>query len=488
LISPIRSRSAVAAIICAIALAVASALAGPARAQLPREDDASGAQGAPGGVAAHSSIGAQGAPGEPQVSLEYFRELLSPSGTWFTHPVWGDVWQPDAGPDFRPYFDGYWEYTSDHGSLWISNEPFGDIVYHYGRWVFDRSDGWLWVPGYVWGPSWVVWRANQYYVGWLPMPPGYLDYQRLFTSPYLSDNWYGYQTFYGPTFVSEHYFTLWIFVLNKDFGHRGRHRHVTDIRKLRELYHGSADCTRYVIDKDRVVDRFIDRDWWQRRAGRIVDARPAREHLRRDVPVTSVSQGRNISRRYAQDDRGPRGERAAAQSSSANEPGARQVPAPGLASPARPFDRAARDRAGAALPDSGGRTLGRRNIGPVGARTSLGARPDTAPSNPLPPDGAPGPRALAGGTRPYTDGVTGVSVRRGLGSVAGPRQTDGAAGNAVRRAGSIAGASPPLQSSSGVTATPPSSPAPAPVRPSGRGSLSGGLSGGAQSLFQRRGF
>ncbi len=87
------------------------------------------------------------AQGQGEVSLEYFHERLAPFGNWLNHPIWGEVWQPDAGPNFRPYFYGYWDYTSDYGSIWVSNEPYGDIVYHYGRWVFDLNYGWLWLPG-----------------------------------------------------------------------------------------------------------------------------------------------------------------------------------------------------------------------------------------------------------------------------------------------------------------------------------------------------
>jgi hypothetical protein len=235
---------------------------------------------------------------QSEVSLDYFHERLEPFGKWVNHPVWGEVWQPDAGPNFRPYFYGYWDYTSDYGSLWVSNEPYGDIVYHYGRWLFDMNYGWLWVPGYVWGPSWVVWRANQDYVGWLPMPPGYLDYdQPLRTAPYAGDNWYGYQTFYGPTFVSEYFYTLWVFVENNDFGRSDRRRYVIDIRRLRDLYHGSRDRTRYVNDRDRIVDRFIDPDWLKREAHRDVKAKPAFNFLHRNVPMNSVSKGADIFRR-----------------------------------------------------------------------------------------------------------------------------------------------------------------------------------------------
>src|SRR5580692_3524589 len=67
----------------------------------------------------------------PEVSLAYFKDRLSLFGSWLKHPKWGDVWQPDAGPHFRPYFYGYWQHTTDYGWLWVSNEPYGDIVYHY---------------------------------------------------------------------------------------------------------------------------------------------------------------------------------------------------------------------------------------------------------------------------------------------------------------------------------------------------------------------
>src|SRR6185295_18134620 len=248
---------------------------------------------APASAQAPSS--SQMAPSE--VSLEYFHERLTPLGNWVNHPVWGEVWQPDAGPNFRPYFYGYWDYTSDYGSLWVSNEPYGDIVYHYGRWVFGMNYGWLWVPGYVWGPSWVVWRANQDYVGWLPMPPGYLDYdQPLRSAPYASDSWYGYQTFYGPVFVSEYFYTLWIFVQNNDFGRSDRRRYVTDLRSVRDLYHGSNDRTHYVTLKDRIIDSFIDHDWLKREAHRDFEPKPAERFLHRNVPMMSVSQGREIFR------------------------------------------------------------------------------------------------------------------------------------------------------------------------------------------------
>jgi hypothetical protein len=44
-------------------------------------------------------------------------------------------------------------------------------VFHYGRWIWLDDAGWVWVPGRVWGPAWVVWRQGPGFVGWAPMHP-----------------------------------------------------------------------------------------------------------------------------------------------------------------------------------------------------------------------------------------------------------------------------------------------------------------------------
>jgi hypothetical protein len=107
-----------------------------------------------------------------QIDLSYFYQNLSSDGDWFQDPTRGWCWTPyDMTADWRPYSDGNWEYT-DYGWSWASNEPFGWATYHYGRWFFDDSYGWAWVPGTEWAPAWVAWRSNDDYVGWAPLPPG----------------------------------------------------------------------------------------------------------------------------------------------------------------------------------------------------------------------------------------------------------------------------------------------------------------------------
>src|SRR6185295_18154958 len=69
----------------------------------------------------------------------------------------------------RPYHNGYWQVTK-FGLTWVSSEPFGWAVNHYGFWVW-KDDRWLWKPNTQWAPAWVSWREAQGYFGWAPMPP-----------------------------------------------------------------------------------------------------------------------------------------------------------------------------------------------------------------------------------------------------------------------------------------------------------------------------
>jgi hypothetical protein len=98
-----------------------------------------------------------------------FSAALAPYGRWLEVTGYGTCWSPDVEPHWAPYTEGYWAYT-DAGWTWVSREPFGSIVFHYGRWLMT-SEGWCWVPGQDWGPAWVSWRTGDKYVGWAPLPP-----------------------------------------------------------------------------------------------------------------------------------------------------------------------------------------------------------------------------------------------------------------------------------------------------------------------------
>jgi hypothetical protein len=44
-------------------------------------------------------------------------------------------------------------------------------VHHYGRWWKSKLYGWVWLPGYVRAPAWVVWRVSDNHVGWCQLSP-----------------------------------------------------------------------------------------------------------------------------------------------------------------------------------------------------------------------------------------------------------------------------------------------------------------------------
>jgi hypothetical protein len=107
---------------------------------------------------------------ETEVSLNFFYDNLSPYGSWIDVAGYGYCFQPSVAvdnADWRPYADGYWAYTNV-GWTWVSYEDFGWATYHYGRWTDLADYGWVWVPGYEWGPAWVSWRTGGDYVGWAP--------------------------------------------------------------------------------------------------------------------------------------------------------------------------------------------------------------------------------------------------------------------------------------------------------------------------------
>lgn len=105
-----------------------------------------------------------------EITFQTFYDGLSPYGDWVEIDDYGYCWQPWVDSGWAPYTDGEWAKT-DAGWTWVSNEDFGWATYHYGRWMQVNGRGWVWVPGYEWGPGWVSWRNNNDYVGWAPLPP-----------------------------------------------------------------------------------------------------------------------------------------------------------------------------------------------------------------------------------------------------------------------------------------------------------------------------
>src|SRR3989339_2234259 len=107
----------------------------------------------------------------PGFEFGFFYSNLAPYGTWIEIDGGLVVWRPTIiKRGWAPYRQGRWIWTVD-GWYWDSYEPFGYIVFHYGRWYYDDYYGWIWIPDYDWAPAWVEWRYDDSYIGWAPLPP-----------------------------------------------------------------------------------------------------------------------------------------------------------------------------------------------------------------------------------------------------------------------------------------------------------------------------
>ena len=198
-----------------------------------------------GPTASYAQIQVQASVGSPgsQVNFSYFYDNLSSDGEWFEEPQYGWCWTPyDMSADWRPYYDGRWEYT-DYGWSWASNERWGWATYHYGRWMFDDSYGWVWVPGNEWAPAWVAWRYSDDWVGWAPLPP--------------SAYWDGSigLTFGGASMIPSH---DWCFVPQSRILDVNIRVQVTSVARNVTLLERSRDATRFEVRDGRPANIGID--------------------------------------------------------------------------------------------------------------------------------------------------------------------------------------------------------------------------------------
>jgi hypothetical protein len=181
--------------------------------------------------------------GAGDLTIGYFYDYLAPYGTWIRHRNHGYVWTPrNMGYRWRPYTHGHWVWSS-YGWTWISDFDWGWAVFHYGRWGYDDLLGWFWVPGTDWGPAWVVWRSNDLYFGWAPLPPDVL--------------WRPGYGFGGPFDVSDDY---WIFVEGRNFMRPGIYSYILPFERNRTIVRMSQLRQGISFRGDRVYNEGLDRD------------------------------------------------------------------------------------------------------------------------------------------------------------------------------------------------------------------------------------
>lgn len=102
-------------------------------------------------------------------SLRAYGEDLDRDGEWIQVEDVGWCWRPSGiSSDWRPYWRGRWG-TYASGMTWISDEPWGYVTHHHGRWGWHARWGWHWIPGAFYAPAWVAWRTVDSFLGWAPL-------------------------------------------------------------------------------------------------------------------------------------------------------------------------------------------------------------------------------------------------------------------------------------------------------------------------------
>ncbi|MGB9664547.1 MAG: DUF6600 domain-containing protein [Ignavibacteria bacterium] len=193
-----------------------------------------------------------------RVSFTIFYTSLSPYGEWIEIDYGVYAWRPlYVKVGWSPYLIGRWVWTP-YGWYWDSFEPFGWAVYHYGRWYYDDYYGWIWIPDYEWAPAWVEWRYSDYYIGWAPLPP----YARISITIgiHYSIRWY-----------SPH--SYWTFIPVKYFCGYEVHKYVVDPKYKYRIYSESRHTVRYRFEGERIINDGIDRNFVERKGGRIIEAK-----------------------------------------------------------------------------------------------------------------------------------------------------------------------------------------------------------------------
>lgn len=186
----------------------------------------------------------------------YFHSELSSYGNWYKLKGGINVWRPsNVSYDWGPYRNGRW-FSTDDGWYWDSDEDFGYIAYHYGRWLYDDYYGWVWVPGSVWAPAWVDWRYDDDYIGWAPLPP-YAEFSIGIGISFTNNFHYGYN--------------YWNFVSYTNFCSPNVYNYFASNKFKYRIYSKTKYRNNYSYNRGRVINRGVDLKYVRERSrGNIV--------------------------------------------------------------------------------------------------------------------------------------------------------------------------------------------------------------------------
>lgn len=185
-----------------------------------------------------------------KVSFGFFYNSLSPYGEWIEIEPDFFVWRPiGVRYGWRPYWDGRWVWTR-YGWYWVSHEPFGWAVFHYGRWYYDDYYGWIWIPGFEWAPAWVEWRYDDHYIGWAPLPPYALFKIEIGIHFTRSWNW-----------PAHH----WNFVRYKHFHNPNITHYYEKPERVKRFFGNTRRLTELRYEDNRIINRGIEPSMIERR-------------------------------------------------------------------------------------------------------------------------------------------------------------------------------------------------------------------------------
>ncbi len=188
----------------------------------------------------------------------YFYTVLAPHGTWIELDYGVVVWRPTVmRKSWAPYRTGRWLWTVD-GWYWDSYEPFGYVVYHYGRWYYDDYYGWIWIPDYEWAPAWVEWRYDDMYIGWAPLPP-----YAIFS---ISIGIHFTTTYYTP-------YHHWHFVRYRYICEPYVYRYFISVKYKQRIYSSTKYRTNYAYNDGRIINRGVDIGLVRNRSGQNIRER-----------------------------------------------------------------------------------------------------------------------------------------------------------------------------------------------------------------------
>ena len=188
----------------------------------------------------------------------YFYSELSSYGTWIELDYGVLAWRPIImRTNWAPYSQGRWIWT-DCGWYWDSYEPFGYIVFHYGRWYYDDYYGWMWIPDNEWAPAWVEWRYDDAYIGWAPL------------SPYAS-----FSISVGIYFTTNYYvpYSHWHFVRYNHFCNSHVYNYYVGPKYKYRIYSRTKIRTNYDYYNGRVRNRGVDLRYVETRSGQKIRQR-----------------------------------------------------------------------------------------------------------------------------------------------------------------------------------------------------------------------